>query len=174
VKKTLMVLPTAIMIAAAMTACNKTNTGTNTASNLPKDAVRQSDGTYRYADGSIHNSDGTLVTSSPRREARDNRDWSDKPPTGDGKPSKPDAVNQGNAQADLDVTAAIRKAIVGREGMSMAAKNVTVVTDKGTVTLKGEVASESEKANIAEIAMANAGGRTVDNQLSVAPPAPPK
>jgi osmotically-inducible protein OsmY len=173
VKKTLLVVPTALMIAAAMTACDKTNTNNNTASNLPKDAVRQSDGTYRYADGTIHNSDGSVVNTTPRREARENtdkREWSDKPPTGDGKPTKPDAVTQSNTQADLDVTQAIRKAIVGREGMSTAAKNITVVTDKGTVTLKGEVASESEKASIAEIAMANSAGRTVDNQLSVAAP----
>ena len=72
------------------------------------------------------------------------------------------------------MTQAIRKALVARDGMSMAAKNITIVTEKGTVTLKGEVASDAEKAAIAEIASANAAGRTVDNQLSVAPPAQPK
>ncbi|MBY0307465.1 MAG: BON domain-containing protein [Phycisphaerales bacterium] len=173
----------ALLLGATMTACDKSDTNNHTASNVPKDAVRQADGTYRYADGSIHNSDGSTVSSAPRREARDTNadsrdaaknDWSDKPPTPDGKPTKPDSVQQGNNQADLDVTQAIRKALVARDGMSMAAKNITIVTEKGTVTLKGEVASDAEKAAIAEIASANAAGRTVDNQLSVAPPAQPK
>lgn len=167
-KKTLLVAPTVLVIAAAMTACDKTNTNNKTASNLPKDAVRQADGTYRYADGSVHNSDGSLVNEAPRRETRDNADRMDNQ-----KANNPDATNQGNNQADLDVTQAIRKAVLGREGMSMSAKNITIVTDKSTVTLKGEVPTESEKATIAEIAMNNSGGRTVDNRLDVKPPAPP-
>ncbi|MFT3684442.1 MAG: BON domain-containing protein [Phycisphaerales bacterium] len=172
-KNTMKLFPAALVLAAAMTACNKS--GTNMSSNVPKDAVRQSDGTYRYADGSIHNTDGTLVSTAPRREAREDRkDWSDKPPTPDNKPNKPDSTQQSNKQADLDVTAAIRKGVLAREGVSMQAKNITIVSDASTVTLKGEVASEEEKSAIADIASSNAAGRTVDNQLTVAAPATPK
>ena len=45
----------ALLLGATMTACDKSDTNNHTASNVPKDAVRQADGTYRYADGSIHN-----------------------------------------------------------------------------------------------------------------------
>ncbi|HYD01211.1 MAG TPA: BON domain-containing protein, partial [Phycisphaerales bacterium] len=115
-------------------------------------------------DGSIRNADGSIRTAAPSMpEARDNRNLPNE------KPTKPDAVDQSNKQADLDVTQAIRKAVLARDGMSMGAKNITIVTEMGTVTLKGEVASDTEKTTIGEIATANAAGRTVDNQLTVKP-----
>lgn len=159
-KNTLKVLPLMLVLAAGMTACDKT-TSSDTYKH-PSDAVRQADGSYRYSDGSIHNADGSLRTAAPRREAT---------PVEPAKPTKPDAVDQSNEQADLDVTAAIRKAVQAREGVSAGTKSMlVVVTTKGTVTLKGEVATDAEKTAIGEIATANAAGRTVDNQLTVKPP----
>ena len=161
-KTTFKMIPAALVIAAGLTACEK-NSSTNVSSSYkhPSDAVRQADGSYRYADGSIHNADGTLRMSAPTAEDR-NRPAE--------KPTKPDAVDQSNKQADLDVTQAIRKAVQAREGISTGTKSLLViVTDASTVTLKGEVATDGEKTSIGEIATANAAGRTVDNQLTVKP-----
>lgn len=156
---TLKMFPLALIIAAGLAACDK-SPSTSSYSH-PSDAVRQVDGTYKYADGSIHNADGSLKTPAPAaRESTTSKE----------KPVKPDAVTQGNNQADLDVTAAIRKGIQARDDVSSGTKSLLViVTEKGTVTLKGQVASEAEKATIAEIAVANAAGRTVDNMLTVKP-----
>jgi len=162
-KTSLSILPLALLMAASMTACDK-NANSSSSFKPPSDATKQSDGSYRYADGSIHNADGTLRTAAPSRDTTTNRD------TSKDKPTKPDATDQGNNQADLDVTQAIRKAVQAREGVSAGTKSVLViVTASGTVTLKGEVPSEAEKNTIAEIAMSNAAGRTVDNQLVVKP-----
>ena len=166
----------AMIVAAGMTGCDK-KADTTSSSTHPTDAVRQTDGTYRYADGSVRNADGSIKTAAPIRDAaRDSsatrdpamRDSTTRDPALD-KPVKPDAMSQGNNQADIDVTAAIRKAVLAREGMSMAGKNAVIVTEKGTITLKGEVATAAEKATIGEIAAANAAGRTVDNQIVVKP-----
>ena len=158
-KSPLKIFSFAMLIAAGMAACDKTNS--NGEYKHPSDAVKQADGTYRYADGSVHNADGTVKTPAATSTPAPRNDTT--------KPTKPDAMSQGNDAAEREVTQAIRKAVVAREGMSMAAKNVVIVTEKGTVTLKGEVPTESEKATIAEIASSNAGSRTVDNQIVVKP-----
>jgi len=89
------------------------------------------------------------------------------------KPTKPDAVDQGNSQAELDVTQAIRKAVQARDDVSAGTKSaLVIVTDKTRVTLKGPVASEAEKTAIGDVATSNAAGRTIDNQLAVKPASP--
>lgn len=155
----------ALIVAAGLTGCDKK--ADSTSYSHPSDAVRQADGTYRYADGSIRNADGSVKTAAPVRDVP--RDTTAPRDPAMEKPTKPDAVSQGNNQPDLDVTAAIRKAVLAREGMSMAGKNVVIVTEKGTITLKGEVATAAEKTAIGEIATANASGRAVDNQIVVKP-----
>jgi hypothetical protein len=158
-KHTLKMLPFALILAAGLTACDKGTTSTSSSYKHPSDAVRQSDGTYRYSDGSIHNADGSVLAPAPSRDVTKD------------KPTKPDAMDQSNDKADLDVTAAIRKAVQAREGISTGTKStLVIVTQKGTITLKGPVADEAEKTTIGEIATSNAGGRTVDNQLAVTPP----
>lgn len=161
---TLKMLPFALIMAAGLAACDKAPAVSSYTH--PTDAVRQSDGTYKYADGSVHNADGSQKTPAPamRETPPAMRD------TTKDKPVKPDAMTQGNNQSDLDVTAAIRKGIQSRDDVAMGTKSLLViVTEKGTVTLKGQVATEAEKATIAEIAVANAAGRTVDNMLTVKP-----
>lgn len=77
-------------------------------------------------------------------------------------------MDQGNSQADIDVTAQIRKDIMAENGMSMNARNVKVITMNGHVTLRGAVNSDQEKHNIGEIANRVAQPGNVDNQLEVA------
>ena len=76
-------------------------------------------------------------------------------------------LDQGNSQADIDTTAQIRKGIIAGKNMSVNAKNVKVITNKGRVTLRGPVNTAEEKRLIAEIAGNIALVDNVDNQLEV-------
>lgn len=76
-------------------------------------------------------------------------------------------LDQGNNQADLNTTAQIRKEIMATKNMSMNAKNVKIITNKGQVTLRGPVNSAEEKRLIGAIADRVAKSDNVDNQLEV-------
>lgn len=58
--------------------------------------------------------------------------------------------------------------IVAADGMSINARNVTIITNEGKVTLRGPVASAEEKSAIERMAVEVAGPRHVTNQLEVA------
>jgi hyperosmotically inducible periplasmic protein len=76
-------------------------------------------------------------------------------------------LDQGNSQADIDITAQIRKAVIATDGMSMDAKNVKIITMNGHVTLRGPVNTVDEKRQIGDIANRIAQSSNVDNQLEV-------
>ena len=75
-------------------------------------------------------------------------------------------MDQGGG-ADRDITAAIRRAVVGDKALSFTAKNVKIITVGGKVTLRGPVKSEDEKSAIEAKAKAANGVSSVDNQLEV-------
>ncbi len=74
-------------------------------------------------------------------------------------------MDQGNAKVDIDTTADIRKAVVADDTLSMDAKNAKIITNSGTITLRGPVKSMAEHDRIETIAKAHAGSNRVDNQL---------
>jgi len=76
------------------------------------------------------------------------------------------AIDQNENQADIDITANIRKRVVDTQ-MSINAQNVKIITQDGKVTLRGPVKSADEKKQIQEMAVAVAGEGNVDNQLEV-------
>ena len=76
--------------------------------------------------------------------------------------------DQSENEADRTITQNIRKAITADDSLSTNAKNVKIITNDGTVTLRGPVKSEKEKADIEAKAKQVAGVRNVDNQLEVA------
>lgn len=65
------------------------------------------------------------------------------------------------------MTAAIRRAVVGDDSLSMTAKNVKIITADGVVTLRGPVKTAAEKAAIAKHAKAAAGEAKIVNQIEV-------
>ena len=82
-------------------------------------------------------------------------------------------LDQSNAEADVKVTADIRKAIVAVKDLSTYAHNVKIITtDKQIVHLRGVVSSDKEKATIGEIAKKNAGKYPVKNEVLVEPSKP--
>lgn len=95
------------------------------------------------------------------------------------KPASKPADTGGDAKTPMDqsedsthikTTASIRRAIMNDDTMSMNAKNCKIITDEtGTVTLRGEVNSEAERAAIERYATAAAGGKRVINELEVRP-----
>ena len=75
--------------------------------------------------------------------------------------------DQSNSPEDVQITATIRRAVVGDHSLSATAKNVKIITADGVVTLRGPVQTEAEKTKIAELAQSAAGNAKIDNQLEV-------
>jgi osmotically-inducible protein OsmY len=75
-------------------------------------------------------------------------------------------IDQGGSEADVELTRAIRVAILDDDSMSTNARNVKIVTRDGVVTLRGPVESEKEKSRIETIARGRGAAR-VDNQIEV-------
>jgi osmotically-inducible protein OsmY len=82
--------------------------------------------------------------------------------------------DQAENDADRSITQRIRQAVVDKDGLSMNAKNVKIVTANGVVTLRGPVQSAGEKSSIASIAQATNGVSRVDNQLEIVTNEPSK
>jgi hyperosmotically inducible protein len=76
--------------------------------------------------------------------------------------------DQSENEADRTITQNIRQAITADDSLSTNAKNVKIITNDGTVTLRGPVKSEKEKTEIEAKAKQVAGVKRVDNQLEVA------
>jgi len=78
------------------------------------------------------------------------------------------AQDQAENEADRTITQNIRQAINADDSLSTNAKNVKIITNDGTVTLRGPVKNEQEKTIIEAKAKQVAGVKNVDNQLEIA------
>ena len=76
-------------------------------------------------------------------------------------------TDQSENDADRAITQTIRQNIVADSSLSANAKNVKIITVDGTVTLRGPVKSEKEKAYIVAQAQQTAGVKRVDDQLEI-------
>lgn len=76
-------------------------------------------------------------------------------------------TDQKENQADVKITAEVRRMITSDDTMSVNARNVKIVTANGMVTLRGPVNSQAEKDAIETKAKGVAGVSSVDNQLEV-------
>ena len=77
------------------------------------------------------------------------------------------AEDQSNAASDLEITRDIRRAVVAKDGLSMNAQNIKIITVQGEVTLKGPVNSLWEKNTIEDLAASVVDRSKIDNQLEV-------
>jgi len=99
--------------------------------------------------------------SSPA--AADNTAKNERDRSGDTKTSG----DQSESPEDIKITAAIRRAVVADDALTMTATNVKIITANGVVTLRGPVKTAAEKTKIGQLAKANAGNAKVENQLEV-------
>jgi osmotically-inducible protein OsmY len=81
--------------------------------------------------------------------------------------SQPTADQQKMNSSDREMTRKIRRAIVADKSLSTYGHNVKVITQNGTVTLKGPVHSEDEKRTIESKATEIAGQNNVKNEITV-------
>jgi hyperosmotically inducible periplasmic protein len=102
---------------------------------------------------------------------------SDKPPTApdntklnqqDRNSDRVTADQQKENTSDLSITQEIRKELTDDKSLSAYAHNVKIITQNGTVTLKGPVRTEEEKRMV-EAKAASVSGKAVNSELSVAP-----
>lgn len=80
---------------------------------------------------------------------------------------KLEATDQSNQEADVDLTAKIRRAITDDSSLSTNARNIKIITVGGKVTLRGPVDSEAERQKVEQIAKQAAGSATVTNEIEV-------
>jgi osmotically-inducible protein OsmY len=76
-------------------------------------------------------------------------------------------TDQAENEADREVSANVRKAVVGDDSLSINAQNVKIVTSNGNVTLRGPVKTEREKQAIEAKAKQVVGVHSVTNLLEV-------
>lgn len=85
----------------------------------------------------------------------------------DRKPESLLPTDQGESQADRDISARVRRDVVADDNLGMQAKNVKIVTRDGAVTLRGVVRTPAERALVATYAKKAPGVREVNDLLEV-------
>ena len=104
--------------------------------------------------------------SAPTRSARPDNTVRNQPDRNMDATRTPE--DQSNAQEDVELTAAIRRAIVQDDALSMNAKNIKIIAEKGgLVTLRGVVDSQQEKDACEQKAKQVQGVTSVTNNLEV-------
>jgi hyperosmotically inducible protein len=86
----------------------------------------------------------------------------------DRDPSQATADQQKNNKSDRELTKNIRQSIMADKSLSSYAHNVKIISQNGSVTLKGPVKSEDEKSAVIAKAVAVVGSADkVTDQVSV-------
>ena len=86
----------------------------------------------------------------------------------DRDPNQPTADQQKNNRPDRELTKDIRKSIMADKSLSTYAHNIKIISQNGTVTLKGPVKSEDEKQSVIAKAVAVVGSPDrLTDQVSV-------
>jgi osmotically-inducible protein OsmY len=81
--------------------------------------------------------------------------------------ANPTADDQSESKEDVDIAATVRRAVVGDKSLSTNAHNVKIITNDGTVTLRGPVDSEEEKEAVVAMAKEAVGEDHVVDELEV-------
>jgi hyperosmotically inducible protein len=85
----------------------------------------------------------------------------------DRDPAATTADQQKGNLTDRELTQKIRKAVIADKSLSTYAHNVKIISQNGSVTLKGPVKSDDEKKSIVAKAGEIAGSDKVTDELSV-------
>jgi hyperosmotically inducible periplasmic protein len=76
-------------------------------------------------------------------------------------------LDQSSSDRDVELTAQIRKAMIGDSSLSFTAKNTKIITRDGLVTLRGTVVNAREKETINKTAVSIAGKEHVVDELEI-------
>lgn len=106
---------------------------------------------------------GLMLSAVAQDKPVDNSAQNQRDRSGDTKTSG----DQSESSSDIKITAAIRRAIMKDDSLSMTAKNIKIITEKGMVTLRGPVNTAAEKTTIARLAGEAAPQSRVHDQLEV-------
>ncbi len=71
------------------------------------------------------------------------------------------------SDADVEITRKIRADLMADRNLSTAAKNIQVITLGSSITLKGVVASATERSRILDIASRDAGSKEVLSEIEI-------
>jgi len=88
----------------------------------------------------------------------------------DTSPAAVTPMDQAENPTDRAITQKVRQEVVKNGELSMNAKNVKIITNKGVVTLRGPVETAKERDAIAAVAKSVTDVNSVDNQLEVKNP----
>jgi len=92
----------------------------------------------------------------------------------DQNPGQATADQQKMNAADRDITARIRRSLMADKSLSTYAHNVKLISQDGTVTLKGPVRSDDEvQAIVSKATDVTGSADKVINQMSVMPASKP-
>jgi hyperosmotically inducible periplasmic protein len=112
---------------------------------------------------------GLLVPGTPGVFAQQPATDNTKMNRADRSDNQPTADQQKDNHSDRELTQQIRQAIMHDKSLSTYAHNVKVISQNGTVTLKGPVRSDDERREIEAKASEVAGKDKVINELTVVP-----
>ena len=112
---------------------------------------------------------GLLVPGTPGVFAQQSATDNTKMNQADRSDNQPTADQQKDNHSDRELTQQIRQAIMHDKSLSTYAHNVKVISQNGTVTLKGPVRSDDEKRTVEAKAGEVAGKNNVVNDLTVVP-----
>lgn len=116
-----------------------------------------------------HLDDSGNTVTVPPGESDENQAEPSTSQTEQAEQAPPTALDQGESERDVTLTAQIRRALMGEPSLSFDAKNVAIVSKDGNVTLRGVVKSQSERSAVDNFARRIAGERAVDNRIEVKP-----
>lgn len=77
------------------------------------------------------------------------------------------AENQSNKKADVKLTASLRRKIMRQKGLSLDAKNIKIISENGSLVLRGPVKTEAEKQIIDGLAKQCCTTVSYRNELEV-------
>lgn len=116
----------------------------------------------RPGDSNIRRTPGNETVPDADNTARNRRD------NPANNPSKPTPFDHSENEADRTLTATVRRSVLAIEGLSVNGQNIKIISNAGTVTLRGPVKSAEERAEIERVVRTITGVTRLDNQLEVA------
>jgi len=157
-KVRLFIIP-AVALATALAGCGKTDTSNGTGSSGDAEISASANSGSSASTNGAPASASASATKDADNTGINKRDRAEDALT---------SGDQGNTEADRELTRKVRRALTSNDQLSMTAKNIKIIATDGKVTLRGPVKTAEEREQVAALAQqALTGGGLVENQLEV-------